>query len=227
DISADPATALEALNIWQEQLEAAFERKAALPLFRRLQELLPNYPLQKEPFTDLLIAFRRDQSQTTYETREELLDYCKYSAVPVGRMLLQLLGKDETPFHEPADALCIGLQLANFWQDLSRDRPRREYLPTEDLARFGLRRESLDYRPTPPALQKLVQYEMMQTLPYFYKAGELRRLLGGRIGFEIELIRQGGLRILQKTAKWGALVFCKRPVLHHADLIFVFSRAIF
>jgi len=227
DLITDPAAALEALNIWQEQLEAAFEGKAALPLFRRLQDLLPNYPLQKEPFTNLLIAFRRDQNRTIYQTREELLDYCNYSAVPVGRMLLQLMGKDEAIYYGPADALCIGLQLANFWQDLSRDRPRREYLPTEDLARFGLTRESLDYTPTPPALEKLIRYEVAQTVPYFHQARELKRMLSGRIGFEIELIRQSGLRILRKTSKWGALAFYKRPVFHRFDWFLVFLRTIF
>ncbi len=226
DASAEPAVGLEALDKWQEQLEAAFDGRAALPLFHRLQELLATYPLKKEHFANLLLAFRRDQSQTVYETREDLLDYCNYSAVPVGRILLQLLGTDETPYHGPADALCIGLQLANFWQDLSRDRPRREYLPTEDLARFGLWRETLGYKPTPPALQKLIRYEVTKALPYFYEARKLHRMLGGRIGFEIELIRQGGLRVLQKVARWGACVFHERPVLNKKDWAFVVLRAI-
>jgi squalene synthase HpnC len=226
DASAEPTVALEALDKWQEELEAAFDGRAALPLFRRLQELLPTYPLKKEPFANLLVAFRQDQTQTTYETREELLNYCNYSAVPVGRILLQLLGIDTPTFHEPADALCIGLQLANFWQDLSWDRPRREYLPTEGLARFGLWRQTLDYKPTPPALAKLIQYEVTQTLPYFHQARSLQRMLGGRVGLEIELIRQGGLRILQKVAKSGARVFHERPVLNNRDWALVILRAI-
>jgi len=222
----DPASALEALGIWEQNLEAAFEGKAALPLFRRLQELLSAYPLEKKPFSDLLVAFRRDQQQTLYDTRDELLDYCTYSAVPVGRILLQVLRKDEAPFHAPADALCIGLQLANFWQDLSRDRPRREYLPTEDLARFGLRRESLDHQPTPPALSALVEYEVAQTIPYFRDARTLPKMLRGRIGFEIELIRQGGLRILHKVASRGARVFQQRPVLGCFDWLHTIFRAL-
>lgn len=226
DLSPDPSSALEALDIWEQQLEAAFEERAALPLFCRLQELLPIYPLQKKPFADLLIAFRRDQRQTVYETRSELLDYCSFSAVPVGRILLQVLGKDEPRFHEPADALCVGLQLTNFWQDLSRDRPRREYLPTEDLARFGLRRESLDYKPTPPSLSKLVQYEVTQTSPYFLEAHLLPRMLGGRIGFEVELIRQGGLRVLQRVVQRGAHVFQERPTLGRMDWLRIFLRAL-
>jgi squalene synthase HpnC len=222
----DPASALEALDIWEQNLEAAFEGKAALPLFRRLQELLSAYPLEKKPFSDLLVAFRRDQHQTLYDTRDELFDYCTYSAVPVGRILLQVLQKDETPFHAPADALCIGLQLANFWQDLSRDRPRREYLPTEDLARFGLRRESLDYQPTPPALSALVEYEVAQTIAYFREARALPKMLRGRIGFEIELIRQGGLRVLHKVERWSARVFRQRPILNRTDWLQILLRAL-
>ncbi len=226
DLSPGPTSALKALDTWEQQLEAAFEGKAALPLFCRLQELLPTYPLQRKSFLDLLIAFRRDQKQTLYETREELLDYCTYSAIPVGRLLLQVLGKNEQRFHEPADALCVGLQLANFWQDLSRDRPRREYLPTEDLARFGLRRESLDYKPTPPSLSKLIQYEVTQTNPYFLRAHPLPKTLRGRVGFEVELIRQGGQRVLQKIAQRGAHVFYERPTLGRMDWLRIFLRAL-
>ena len=226
DLSPDPSSALKALDTWEQQLEAVFEGKAALPLFCRLQELLPAYPLQKKSFSDLLVAFRRDQRQTLYETRDELLDYCNYSAIPVGRILLQVLGKNEQRFHEPADALCIGLQLANFWQDLSRDHPRREYLPTEDLARFGLRRESLDYKPTPPSLSKLIQYEVSQTNPYFLQAHLLPKMLGGRIGFEIELIRQGGLRVLGKVARRGERVFHERPTLGRMDWLRIFLRSL-
>jgi squalene synthase HpnC len=226
DLSLDPPTALEALDIWEQQLEAAFEGKAVLPLFCRLQELLSAYPLQKKPFSDLLVAFRRDQTQTSYETREDLLNYCTYSAMPVGRILLQVFGKDEERFHEPADALCVGLQLVNFWQDLSRDRPRREYLPTEDLARFGLRRENPDYKPTPPSLAKLVQYEVNRTNPFFLKAQSLPKMLGGRIGFEIELVRQGGLRVLRKVSQYGARVFHERPALSRMDWLHVFLRSL-
>ncbi|MBU1936977.1 squalene synthase HpnC [bacterium] len=227
DASPDTESALAALDIWQQQLEAAFDGKAAFPLFQRLQELIPAFPLTKQSFLDLLVAFRRDQQQTIYNTRHELLDYCKYSAIPVGRMLLQLFGKDEERFRKPADALCVGLQLANFWQDLSLDRPRREYLPTEDLARFGLYRESLGYQPTPPALEKLIQYEVKQTLPYFHAATELPKILRGRIGFEIELIRQGGMRVLTKVSRKGARVFYERPALRHADWLWITLRALF
>ncbi len=227
DASPDTESALEALDIWQQQLEAAFDGKAAFPLFQRLQELIENIPLTKQPFLDLLVAFRRDQHQTIYDTRDELLDYCNYSAIPVGRMLLQLFGKDEERFQRQADVLCIGLQLTNFWQDLSRDRPRREYLPTEDLARFGLHRESLDYQPTPPALEKLIQYEVTRTLPYFHAAKDLSKMLRGRIGFEIELIRQGGLRILKKVSRKGARVFSERPALGRMDWLWITLRSLF
>ena len=226
DLSDDPATALRALDIWQQQLEAAFEGKAAFPLFRRLQELIADTPLKIAPFSDLLVAFRRDQKQSLYETREELLNYCSYSAVPVGRILLQLFEKDEPPFQKPADALCIGLQLTNFWQDLSRDRPRREYLPTEDLTRFGLQRESLNCKPPPQALEKLIEYEVAQTLPYFQNARVLPKMLRGRIGLEIELIRQGGMCVLRKVARLGARVFHERPTLSRTDWLRIFFRAL-
>ncbi len=132
------AASLALLDWWQAELDDCYRGATRHPVFVALRETIGQFDLPREPFVDLLTAFRRDQQQTRYDTMDELLDYCRYSANPVGRLVLQLDGSYDASRAKLSDSICTGLQLINFWQDIRRDHQRgRVYLPREICQRFG------------------------------------------------------------------------------------------
>jgi squalene synthase HpnC len=138
DEPGDSKLALTLLDWWQHQLDAMFAGQATHPVFIALAETVREFELPREPFADLLIAFRRDQEQTRYETLADLLSYCAKSANPVGRIVLHLGRSFDLENAQYSDSICTGLQLANFWQDVRRDYERgRIYLPLERCRRHG------------------------------------------------------------------------------------------
>lgn len=137
DEFGEVAGSLELLDWWQEQLDACWREQAEHPVFIALRETRRQFQLSKQPFVDLLQAFRRDQIQTRYETWDELLEYCRGSANPVGRIVLELAGCRSDRVDRWSDAICTGLQIANFCQDVALDARRgRIYLPREVRERW-------------------------------------------------------------------------------------------
>ncbi len=138
DETGDPQRSLALLDWWEKLLRQCYQGQATHPVFVALSETIHEFNIPAEPFLDLLVAFRQDQQVTRYETIDQLLEYCRYSANPVGRMVLYL-GRCHTPERARlSDSICTGLQLANFWQDVARDWDRgRIYLPQADCRRFG------------------------------------------------------------------------------------------
>ena len=138
DETGDPQRSLALLDWWEKLLRECYQGQATHPVFIALAETIHQFNIPVEPFLDLLVAFRQDQQVTRYETIDQLLEYCRYSANPVGRMVLYL-GQCHTPERARlSDSICTGLQLANFWQDVARDWDRgRIYLPQADCRRFG------------------------------------------------------------------------------------------
>ena len=144
DEVGDATTALALLDEWQAELDACYEGDPRHPVFVALAETVKKFDIPKHEFSDLLIAFRQDQTVTRFETFDDVLAYCRYSANPVGHLVLYLCGYHDAERQQLSDYTCTALQLANFWQDVSVDYAKgRIYLPMEDLRRYSVSEEDL------------------------------------------------------------------------------------
>lgn len=200
-------------------------------VFGPLQHAIAQHGLPVALLTDLLSAFAQDVRKTaageTYADRAELLDYCRRSANPVGRLLLHLYGVHDQPSLAQSDAICSALQLINFWQDLSIDIPRgRHYLSDADCMRHGVTRAQLATLASTPATQRLIADNarwarecMQQGLPLVHR-------LPGRAGWELRLVVQGGLRILDKVDALQGTSLHMRPRLGKADWLRMLARCL-
>ena len=221
DESVSPALALEALADWQKQLDRCFEgqtREGDSPIFPALKDVIDKHGLPKEPFDNLLEAFRRDQVQTRYETWDELLDYCRCSANPVGRIILQLgasASRATPPTDEMvrcSDAICTALQLANFWQDVARDwKIGRFYVPLEYCREFEYDPERLPQQT--PAFEKMLRQLCLRTREMFNAGAPLVEMVPKLIRTEVSLFLGGGLAILDAIEAINYQVWLERPVV--------------
>ncbi|WP_374122416.1 squalene synthase HpnC [Variovorax boronicumulans] len=202
-------------------------------VFGPLARAMRDFALPETLLADLLSAFVQDIEKTRdgsrYADRAELLDYCSRSANPVGRLLLHLYAVDDAVALAQSDAICSALQLANFWQDLSVDLPRgRFYLPLADCAAHRLAPEDVrhgpGHPPTPEAIA-LVRSEVAWTRALMAQGAPLVHRLPGRIGWELRLVVQGGLRILDKIEAQGFDSFSRRPTIGAADAPLLAWRA--
>jgi len=217
DESPSPTQALDALADWQQQLDRCFAgqtRATDQPIFPALKDVIDKHGLSKEPFDDLLAAFRRDQIQTRYETWDELLDYCRCSANPVGRIILQL-GTSTGPTGEMvqcSDAICTALQLANFWQDVARDwKIGRFYIPLESCREFQYDPELLPQQS--PAFEKMLCALCRRTREIFNRGAPLVDQVPRLIRTEVSLFLSGGRAVLDAIAANNYKVWLKRPVV--------------
>jgi squalene synthase HpnC len=222
DEVGDTARSLELLAWWRESLRECYAGSARHPVFVALAPTIAQFEIPPEPFEDLLSAFEQDQTVREYDTFDNLLDYCRRSANPVGRLVLTLMGKREASHFEWSDSICTGLQLANFWQDVSRDLDiGRIYLPAEDMARFGVLRDDLLSRQSTPAFCELVRFQVERTRP-FLKPWRQRdrtemRQFSARQQIEVELFARGGLEVLRKIEQIGYDTLRTRPVVTKGD----------
>jgi squalene synthase HpnC len=231
---ASAADRLSALAHCREALDAAFAgqpQACAWPaVFGPLAHAIRAHALPPAPLHDLLSAFEQDVVHTAnahrYADRAELLAYCSLSANPIGRLLLHLYGEDENAEAlAESDAICSGLQLVNFWQDISRDVPRRRhYLPLDTLARHGLQHADVEHacaRPLPPqqahALSAALADECAAARALLLAGAPLVRRLPGRVGWELRLVVAGALRVLDKLAATQYRSWAQRPALAWTD----------
>lgn len=196
-------------------------------VFEPLAREIETHRLPLRLLDDLLTAFIRDVDNPVYATRAALLDYCRHSADPIGRLLLHLYGVQDSAALRQSDAICTALQLINFWQDLSVDLPRgRHYIPDEDLQRWHLPRpQLLTERPCDThraLLHGLVEWA--RTL--MQQGAPLVRRLPGRAGWELRLVVQGGLRVLERIDAMNQTSFVKRPTVGAADAPLLLWRAL-
>jgi squalene synthase HpnC len=225
---ASPAERLAALDAYGAALESIERCESATnPMFARLAEALRRHALPLQPLRDLLSAFRQDVVTTRYANYPALLDYCRRSANPVGRLMLGLYGAvDDTSLRE-SDAICSALQLINFWQDVGIDIGKgRIYLPQEDLARFGVSEEQIAQGRTDPAWRALMRFEVERARALMLEGAPLATRLPGRIGWELRLVVQGGLRILEAIERADHDVFRRRPQLKRLDWAVLMWRAL-
>ena len=209
---------LELLADWRRRLDLAAAGSADHPVFIALADTLARHRLPVALLHDLISAFEQDVTVTAYETFEDLRGYCRLSANPVGRLLLHLFDRREEALLVRSDAICTGLQLANFWQDVTIDLDKgRCYIPREDLRRFRCSDQDLAQRVVSPGFVELMRFEVERTRSLFDQGAALPGDLGGRLGFEVKLVLLGGRRVLTLIENAGYDVFTRRPRLTAPD----------
>jgi squalene synthase HpnC len=218
---------LEGLGAYQRELDLIETGGTpANPMFARLARNVHSYELPIPLLRDLLDAFAQDVVKKRYTDFPELLDYCRRSANPIGRLLLQLYCQATEENLRHSDAICSALQLINFWQDVAIDwRKDRVYLPQASLACFGVDEQQIAAGVTTPAFCKLMAFEVRRARTMILEGAPLALALPGRMGLELRLVVQGGLRILEKIESVNYDVFAHRPVLGRIDWLLLALRA--
>ena len=218
------------LHAYAEDLKRVFAGQPASDRWRDVFEPLSRHiqahDLPQQLLEDSLSAFLQDVANPPYPDRTALLDYCRRSANPIGRLLLRLYGRDQEADLAQSDAICTALQLINFWQDLSVDLSRgRIYLPEEDLRRFAVPGWQDQAVPDGPQLRALVQDLCQWARALMWSGAPLALRIPGRLGWELRLVVQGGLRVLEKIDRMQYATRLARPALHRLDLVVMLGRA--
>jgi len=218
-----PGIRLQKLQRYRDQLDAPQE-----PLFHDVRKIVREHGLPLQLFRDLLDAFSQDVTKKRYADYAEVLDYCRRSANPVGRLLLHLFKRTTESNLQQSDAICTALQLVNFWQDVGVDYAKdgRVYLPQDELARFGVSESHLRKKTVDQAYRQLMAFQVDRTRKLMLEGAPLGRALPGRIGLEIRATVHGGLRILDKIQAAGYDVFRRRPVLRAFDWPLLLLKAL-
>jgi squalene synthase HpnC len=196
------------------------------PLFQDLAKVIRDFQLPITPFRDLLDAFTQDVVKNRYVDFAEVLEYCRRSANPVGRILLHLFHKTDTDNCQHSDRICTALQLINFWQDVDIDCATRNriYLPQDEMRRFGVTEEQLRERRCDRPFQELMRFQAERARRMMLEGAALVDQLEGRFRLEIAITVQGGLRILEKLERSNYDMFRRRPVLRALDWPLLFLR---
>jgi phytoene synthase len=229
DEGESPASVrLEQLARFREQLHRIEHRIAPeIPWFAALAAVIREHDLPLAAFSDLLSAFAQDVTQKRYANVSEVLDYCRRSANPVGRLLLHLFRRVDERTLQWSDSICSALQLVNFWQDVAIDYAKdRVYLPQDEMKRYGVTEQHIAEKRCDGAWRALLQFQIDRTRGMLQAGAPLGRALPGRIGLEIRATVQGGLRILEKLERAGCDMFRNRPVLRWYDWPVIMTRAL-
>jgi squalene synthase HpnC len=220
DDYADEERSAAKLDAWEAELELALSGTPHHPVMVALADTVRRFNIPREPFLDLLTAFRSDLDFQGYATLADLLAYSRYSANPVGRLVLYLFGYRDAERQQLADLVCSGLQLANFWQDVAVDLAKdRIYLPRADLARFGVTAADLHAGRATPAFVALMRHEVAVARDLIRRGAELHRLVDARLGRDVLMFAGGGLAILRAIERVGCDVFTRRPQLTKRDYL--------
>jgi phytoene synthase len=212
-----------------DRIETASEARgeALGPPFEALAAAIRRHALPIAPFRDLLSAFRQDVTKPRYADSVELFDYCRRSANPIGRLLLHLYGVYDEVELRRADAICTGLQLANFWQDIAIDWTKgRVYLPGDDMARFGVSERQIADAIADERWRRMMAFEVARTRDLLRSGLPLARALPLRARLELKMVVAGGLRILGAIDGAQGDVFRRRPVLRKRDWVMMFAATL-
>lgn len=222
-----PDERIRLLEDWRRRLHTEHHEKGVQPrsspdadaLFVALGHTIAECGLPVGLFDDLLSAFRQDITTKQYATWDDLLDYCRRSANPVGRLVLRIAGYDDPALDRASDALCTALQLTNFWQDLAIDWDRgRLYVPLADVLTSDAREEDLTARRITPEWRHALERVAARTHALFDEGRAVCSGVGGRLGLELRLTWLGGRRILQRVERRGFNMFDRRPALAARDV---------
>lgn len=225
---ATPAERLAALQSYESALDRiARQEPETDPMFVRLAATIAKFELPMQPFYDLLSAFKQDVRTTRYASHADLLDYCARSANPVGLLMLSLYKAADEENVRDSNDICSALQLINFLQDVAIDRQKeRIYLPMEDLNRFAVSPAAFERPEAHGKWSALMRFEVTRTRALMLSGAPLALRLRGRIGWELRLVVQGGLRILEMIEAVNYDVFRRRPKLSRRDWLVIFWRAL-
>lgn len=219
DETGDPRESLRLLEWWRAELRALFaSHPPSHPVFVALAETIRRHDLPIEPFDDLIDAFVQDQTVTRYRDWDHVLDYCRRSANPVGRLVLMICGyRDEERFRL-SDATCSALQLANFWQDVAVDLEKnRIYLPQDLLARHGCPEQDLIARRATPAFRRAMAEAVDYAQALFEQGLPLARMVDRRLALDIDLFSRGGMKVLAKIRAQDYDVLSRRPAISKTE----------
>ena len=225
---ATAAQRLAALQTLRDELARIESGQVpVMPLMQNLARVIAEYRLPLAPFYDLLSAFSQDVEKTRYQSFAELVDYCRRSANPVGRLMLHLYGENDPRSLAMSDGICTALQLINFWQDVAIDWQKgRVYIPQDDLVKFRISEEQIARRDAGGVWPMLMDKEVKRALAMLEAGSPLALKLKGRLGWELRLIVLGGERILKKIHEARGDVFAQRPVLGKRDWLAIIWKAL-
>jgi len=223
-----PADLLALLQRFERELDRIESGDSpGIAWFADLAAVIREHGLPLQLFRDLLSAFAQDVTQSRYADYATVLDYCRRSANPVGRLLLVLYGAANEQNHVWSDAICSSLQLINFWQDVDIDyRKNRIYFPLDEMAQHGITEQQIATGHTDGRWRQFMQFQVNRTRQFLQSGAPLGRTLNGRLGLEMRMIIAGGDRILAKITQANYDVFHRRPVLKPHDWLLMFARAV-
>jgi len=226
DEAGDPAASLQLLDEWESELNACYSGVPRHPVFVALSGTVREFDIPKHEFVDLLTAFRQDQTVTRYKTFDDLVGYCKNSANPVGHLVLYLCGYRDAERQQLSDYTCSALQLANFWQDVTRDYDiGRVYLPLEDLDRYGVSQADIAARRNTAQFRDMMQFEVQRAREWFDRGLPLVKMVGAELSVDIELFSRGGQEILHAIERQNYAVLGSRPAISKSRKLALVARA--
>jgi len=220
DEIGNPLESLRLLAWWRGELEAMYAGRVKHPVFVALKDTAARHQLPIEPFDDLIKAFEQDQTITRYRNFEEVFRYCRYSANPVGRLVLGLCGYRDAARQALSDATCTALQLANFWQDVIVDLAKdRVYLPLDLLERHGYPLDALFARRFDGRFRAVMKEAIAVARELFLKGLPLADQVDRRLAIDLELFSRGGLKILDKIERQDYDVLRARPAISKTERV--------
>ena len=214
----DTAESLRQLNGWRAELDRMYAGEADHPVFVALKGTVAKYGIPKQPFADLIRAFIQDRNVSRYRNWDEVLDYCVYSANPVGRLVLYLCGYSDPERQSLSDATCTALQLANFWQDITVDQQKdRVYLPLDLLAKHGYTVDELFAHKFDARFGAIMREAVDRARELFLAGLPLNRMVNRRLAVDLELFSRGGMCVLDKIEQQGYDVLSRRPKISKVE----------
>jgi squalene synthase HpnC len=226
DEVGNPQQSLELLDQWEVELNACYKGTPRHPVFVALAETVRQFSIPQHEFSDLLIAFRQDQTVTRFETFDDVLGYCRYSANPVGHLVLYLCGYSDPERQLLSDSTCTALQLANFWQDVTVDYEKgRIYLPLEDMRRFGVTADDIAARRATPEFIAMMRFEVERARQWFKQGLPLIEKVNRELAIDLLLFTRGGQEILNAIERQGFDVLKRRPVISKPRKLWLVLRA--
>lgn len=227
DEVGDAQQSLALLDLWEKELNACYEGRAKHPVFVALAETIRACGIPKDPFADLLVAFRQDQTVLRFETMDDILAYCRYSANPVGRLVLYACGYSDAEMFRLSDKTCSALQLANFWQDVHVDYGKgRIYLPLADMRRFAVTEEAIASGHATKEFRELLRYEVGVARQMFAEGLSLIDMVDPELALNLDLFSRGGLEILRAIEQRQFDVLSARPAISKSTKAALAFRAL-
>jgi squalene synthase HpnC len=219
--------ALALLDLWERELDACYRGEARHPVFVALAETIRACDIPREPFADLLVAFRQDQTVTRFPSIEDVLAYCRYSANPVGHLVLYACGYRDQELFRLSDFTCSALQLANFWQDVRGDFAKgRIYLPLEDMQRYGVDEATIARGVPTPEFRRLLHYEVEYARKMFRDGLPLIGMVDRELAIDLDLFSRGGLEILHAIERQSYDTLSARPSISKGRKLGLLLRAL-